>query len=70
MSQGQEKGRGMGGEETVKEKQGRDGGRGDSEGAAGEGWGGEETVKERQERDGGRGDSEGEAGEGWEERRQ
>ena len=36
MSQGQEKGRGMGGEETVKERQERDGGRGDSEGEAGE----------------------------------
>ena len=39
MSQGQEKGRGMGGEETVKERQERDGGRGDSEGEAGEEWG-------------------------------
>ena len=29
----------MGGEETVKERQERDGGRGDSEGEAGEGWG-------------------------------
>ena len=59
----------MRGEETVKERQERDGRRGDSEGEAGEGGGRGDSEGEAGE-GGGRGDSEGEAGEGWEERRQ
>ena len=57
----------MGGEETVKEKQERDGGE-ETVKERQERDGGEEIVKERQERDGGRANSEGEAGEGWREK--